>query len=310
LGEAQDKKAALSGAQIMARTKKAKFKGAEKAPVAIVVRQCHGLAEFGACLEIQRAVWASADADLTPLPIFVVAAETGGQVLGAFAEDRMVGFTLALAGMRGRDKLGAPSAPYREPRRSKPFLHSHMTAVLEAWRDRGIGRSLKLLQREDALSRGIEMVEWTFDPLQIKNAYFNLVRLGAIARRYLPNQYGLISSPLQAGLPTDRLVAEWQLRSARVRRGVAARPERKRAISLLRAASTARTRIRGRGQAVHIRVPAELASLRHTRPEEAARLQAEIRQEFEHWLNLGYAATSVTVAGQGGEYLLQPWPKG
>jgi len=266
----------------MARRRRGRAKDAEKKPLAIVVRHCHGLAEFGACFEIQRAVWGSADADLTPLPVFVVAAETGGQVLGAFAEDRMVGFTLALAGVRGR----------------APFLHSHMTAVLEAWHDRGIGRSLKLLQREDALSRGIELVEWTFDPLQIKNGYFNLVRLGAIARRYVANMYGVTSSPLQAGLPTDRLVAEWQLRSARVRRAVAARPERKRA------------KARGRGKVVRIRVPAELAALRQTRPEEAARLQAEIRQEFEHWLNLGYAATSVTVAGQGGEYLLQPWPKG
>jgi len=274
-------------------------KDAEKAPVAVVVRHCHGLAEFGACFEIQRAVWGSSDADLTPLPIFVVAAETGGQVLGAFADDRMVGFTLALAGMRGR----------------APFLHSHMTAVLEAWRDRGIGRSLKLFQRQDALSRGIELIEWTFDPLQVKNAYFNLIRLGAISRRYLPNHYGSVSSPLQAGLPTDRLVAEWQLRSARVRRAVAARTMQKsatrtRAISLLRAASTARTRARGRGKAVRICVPAELASLGHTRPDEAARLQAEIRQEFEHWLSLGYAATSVAVAGQGGEYVLQPWAKG
>ena len=247
----------------------------------ILVRHCHGLAEFGACFEIQRAVWGGADADLVPLPIFVMAAETGGEVLGAFADDRMIGFTLALAGVRGR----------------APFLHSHMTAVLEAWRDRGIGRSLKLLQREDALSRGIELVEWTFDPLQIKNAYFNLVRLGAIARRYVANLYGITSSPLQAGLPTDRLVAEWQLRSARVRRAVAPR-ERKPA------------KARRQSKTVRIRVPAELASLRQTRPEEAARLQAEIRQEFEHWLNLGYAATSVTVAGQGGEYLLQPWPKG
>jgi len=245
------------------------------------VRHCHGLAEFGACFEIQRAVWGSADADLTPLPIFVVAAETGGQALGAFAEDRMVGFTLALAGMRGR----------------APFLHSHMTVVLGAWRNRGIGRSLKWLQREDALSRGVELVEWTFDPLQVKNAYFNLVKLGAIARRYLPNQYGFISSPLQAGLPTDRLVAEWQLRSTRVKRALAGRSERKRASS------------RGKIKGVRIRVPAELASLRQTRPEEAVRLQAEIRQEFEHWLNQGYAATSVKVAGQGGEYLLQPWPK-
>ena len=283
----------------MARKPKGGGKGAEKVPVTIVVRHCRGVAEFGACVEIQRVVWGSADVDVVPRSLFVVAAETGGQVLGAFAEDRMVGFTLALAGVRGR----------------APFLYSHMTAVMEAWRDRGIGRSLKLLQREDALSRGIQLVEWTFDPLQIKNAYFNLVKLGAIARRYTANLYGITSSPLHAGLPTDRLVAEWQLRSARVRRAVAARSmqksaARKRAISLLRAASTARTRARGRGKTVRIRVPAELASLGHTRPDEAARLQAEIRQEFEHWLNLGYAATSVAVAGQGGEYVLQPWAKG
>ncbi len=249
--------------------------------MAIVVRHCHGLAEFGVCVELQRAVWGSADADVVPRSMFVVASETGGQVLGAFAEDRMVGFTLAVAGVRGR----------------APFLYSHMTAVLEAWRDRGTGRSLKLLQREDALSRGIELVEWTFDPLQIKNAYFNLVKLGAIARRYTANLYGITSSPLHAGLPTDRLVAEWHLGSARVRRAVAARSERKRAMA------------RVRGKVVRIRVPAELATLRQTRPEEAVRLQAEIRQEFEHWLNLGYAATSVMVAGQGGEYLLQPWAK-
>jgi predicted GNAT superfamily acetyltransferase len=267
----------------MAQAARAKAKSEEKAAEAVVVRHCHGLGEFGACVEIQRAVWGGADADLVPLPIFVVAAETGGEVLGAFAGDRMVGFTLALAGARGR----------------KPYLHSHMTAVLEAWRDRGIGRSLKAFQREDALARGIERVEWTFDPLQIKNAYFNLVRLGAIARRYLANLYGVTSSPLQAGLPTDRLVAEWQLRSARVRRALAARPERK----------PARVRVRGGGKRVRIRVPAEVATLRQTRPEEAARMQAEIRQEFEYWFNLGYAATSLAVAGQGGEYLLQPWPK-
>ncbi len=71
-------------------------------PTAIVVRHCRGLAEFGTCFEIQRAVWGSADADLVPMPLFVVAAETGGQVLGAFAEDRMVGFTLALAGLHGK----------------------------------------------------------------------------------------------------------------------------------------------------------------------------------------------------------------
>jgi predicted GNAT superfamily acetyltransferase len=274
----------------MARKLKKKGKAnpaAERGKAPIVVRHCHGLAEFGACFDVQRAVWGSADADLVPLPLFVVAAETGGQVLGAFAEDRMVGFTLALAGLHGR----------------APFLHSHMTAVIEGWRDRGIGRSLKVFQREDALARGIDRIEWTFDPLQIKNAYFNLVRLGAVARRFVANMYGSMSSPLQGGLPTDRLVAEWHLGSACARRALAGAPPVKRA---LRQGDRSRSAAR---KTARIRVPAELAGLRHSRPEEAMRMQAEIRQEFEYWLNRGYAAVSVTPAGEGGEYLLQPWAK-
>src|ERR1700689_114357 len=91
-----------------------------------------------------------------------------------------------------------------------------MTAVLQNYRDRGIGRRLKLFQREDALQRGIHLVEWTFDPLEVKNAYLNFMRLGAIARRYLPNCYGVTTSPLHGGMPTDRLIAEWWLDSPRV----------------------------------------------------------------------------------------------
>ena len=72
------------------------------------------------------------------------------------------------------------------------------------------------MQREDALARGIELIEWTFDPLEIKNAYLNIEKLGAIARRYNINQYGITSSPLQGGLPSDRLIAEWWLKSKRV----------------------------------------------------------------------------------------------
>ena len=169
------------------------------------MRPCHGIEEFEACVRVERAVWKSADIDVVPIPLFVVAAETGGQVLGAFHDTELVGFTLAIAGWRER----------------KPFLHSHMTAVLGAYRDRGIGRRLKLFQREDALARGIALIEWTFDPLIMKNAYFNFMRLGAIARRYLPNAYGITTSPLHAALPTDRLVAEWHLRSPRVRRVLA-----------------------------------------------------------------------------------------
>ena len=97
----------------------------------------------------------------------------------------------------------------------KPYLHSHMLGVLAEYRNHGVGRQLKLQQRDDALARGIDLIEWTFDPLEIKNAYFNVERLGAIVRRYLRNQYGASSSPLHGGLPTDRLVAEWWIRKPR-----------------------------------------------------------------------------------------------
>jgi predicted GNAT superfamily acetyltransferase len=91
-----------------------------------------------------------------------------------------------------------------------------MLAVRKEHRNAGLGRRLKLLQREDALARGIELIEWTFDPLEIKNSYLNIEKLGAIARRYNINQYGITSSPLQGGLPSDRLIAEWWLKSKRV----------------------------------------------------------------------------------------------
>jgi predicted GNAT superfamily acetyltransferase len=91
-----------------------------------------------------------------------------------------------------------------------------MLAVRDSFRNHGLGRRLKLAQRDDALAQGYELLEWTFDPLEIKNAHLNLVRLGAIARRYSVNHYGYSSSPLQGGLPTDRLVAEWWLKSKRV----------------------------------------------------------------------------------------------
>jgi predicted GNAT superfamily acetyltransferase len=249
-------------------------KSAEAKAVEIAVRACSGLSEFATCIEIERAVWGSADVDIVPLPLFVVAAETGGQVLGAFAGDRMIGFTLAIAGVHGR----------------KPFLHSHMTAVLRPFRNQGAARKLKQFQRQEALDRGIDLIEWTFDPLEVRNAHFNF-RLGAIVRRFIPNMYGLTTSPLHGGLPTDRLVAEWHLRSARVRRALSDKRHRK---------------SRGK-EFARIRVPADFATIRATKPEEAARLQAEVRQEFEHWVVSGYAATGINITDDAAEYLLEPW---
>ncbi len=114
----------------------------------------------------------------------------------------MIAFLLAIPGLK---------------RDGHPYLHSQMLGVLPEYRNTGIGKRLKLHQKEDALARGYDLIEWTFDPLQLKNAWFNIEGLGAIVRRYIRNQYGTSTSVLQGGLPTDRCVAEWWVNKPRVR---------------------------------------------------------------------------------------------
>jgi predicted GNAT superfamily acetyltransferase len=164
------------------------------------IRKCEAIEEMQACFALQKEVWKFSDADLIPVRMFVVAAKIGGQVIGAFDGDEIVGFAVAIPGMRN----------------GYSYLHSQMLAVREQYRDGGLGRRMKFYQREDALAKGFELMEWTFDPLEIKNAYLNIEKLGAIARRYNVDQYGITSSPLQGSLPTDRLVAEWWMKSKRV----------------------------------------------------------------------------------------------
>ena len=166
----------------------------------ILIRKCSGLDEMRACVALQKEVWNFSDIELVPLRMFVVAEKVGGQVVGAFQAGELVGFAFAIPAVRG----------------GHSYLYSHMLAVRKRFRDVGLGRRLKFFQREDALARGFELMEWTFDPLEIKNAYLNIEKLGTIVRRYNVNQYGITSSPLQGGLPSDRLVAEWWLKSKRV----------------------------------------------------------------------------------------------
>lgn len=167
------------------------------------------VAHLDRCVELQKAVWGYSNNDVVPRRIFLLAHHIGGQIFGAFDGDTIVGFAMALPG-------------YRD---GSSYLHSHMLAVLPEYRDRGVGRSLKLAQRDDALARGFDLMEWTFDPLEIKNAYLNLHRLGCIVRRYAPDFYGPSTWPLQGGLPTDRLYAEWWLRSPHVLDCLAGRPQ-------------------------------------------------------------------------------------
>jgi predicted GNAT superfamily acetyltransferase len=239
-------------------------------PTNISVRCCTQLAEFEECVRIQQVVWG--EDIVVPAAMFVVALEVGGQVLGAFEGQRMAGFTMAVPGVHD----------------GKIFLHSHMTAVLEELRDRGVGRMLKLFQREDALGRGINLVEWTFDPLELKNARFNLTRLGAVARRFIPNFYGITLSPLHSGLPTDRLVAEWHLDSARVR-----------AVLAEEALPTVK-------DAVRIAVPADIGEMKQNDTRRALDQQSRIREEFQKWFAAGYVATGIERGPSQVCYVLEP----
>jgi predicted GNAT superfamily acetyltransferase len=239
----------------------------------IVIRKCAGIQEFQRCVDLQREIWGEADLEVEPVTLFVVAAEIGGQVLGAFDGDRMVGFTLAMVGFQD----GAV------------FLHSHMTGVHGDYRDRGVGRALKLFQREEALGRGIRLIFWTFDPLETRNGHFNLNRLGAISRKYLANHYGLTTSPLHLGLPTDRLWAEWGLDSTRV---VAAVQD------LVNEPEEAPAKIE---------LPAELDHWKKDDTAQVAKVQARLREEFTAWFARGYAAVGVRKTPTGAAYLLAPW---
>jgi predicted GNAT superfamily acetyltransferase len=239
----------------------------------ITVRKCTELEDFHRCVELQRHIWGEEDLEVEPATTFVVATHTGGQVLGAFDGDKLVGYTLAVVGLRDREI----------------FLHSHMTGVLPEYRDRGVGRMLKLFQRDDALSRDIRLVVWTFDPLELRNAHFNLNRLGAIARKYYPNLYGVTTSPLHRGLATDRLVAEWRLDSARVSAAVGKIP-----VESPEAPAT-------------IELPAELENWQRDGSSEVARVQGRIREEFLKWFGKGYAAVAVRKQGSGTAYVLTPW---
>jgi predicted GNAT superfamily acetyltransferase len=239
----------------------------------IEIRQLHDLSQFSGVVELQRVVWGFDPIDLLPMRFLVVLDKVGGQIFGAYNGGRMIAFCFAIPGVKP-----GPA----------PYLHSHMLGVLPEYRNSGIGRRLKLRQREDALARGIGLIEWTFDPLELKNAFFNLERLGAIVRRYAENQYGITASPLHGGLPTDRCTAEWWLDSPRVRQILA-----------------------GDRPPVHaaerISFPVEIALIRTQDAARAREIQETNAALFQDAFARGLAVTGFERGPAAGTYLLEPW---
>jgi predicted GNAT superfamily acetyltransferase len=242
---------------------------------AIEVRALKGHAEFAQAVELQRAVWQFEELELLPVRLFVVAEKVGGQALGAFKNGCLIGFCLAIPGIRD----------------GEIYLHSHMLGVLPEFRNAGVGRALKMAQREDALARGLKFIEWTFDPLELKNAHFNIERLGAIALRYVLNQYGSTTSPLHGGLPTDRCTAQWWIRSQRVQTAIA------------------QQQISSSGNVLgRVSVPADIDDIKQRDALRARDIQARVSGEFQEMLSKGYAAIGFERTADAGVYLFGPWP--
>ena len=177
--------------------------------MSVQIRDVELPSEYDACAHLQIDVWAFAEIEVVPAGHLIAMHHYGGTCIGAFDGDRMIGF---VCGFGGWD-------------RGQPFHHSHMLAVLPEYRGRQIGENLKWAQRERVLEQGIELINWTFDPLQAPNANLNVNRLGCVARRYKVNLYGESKSPLHGSIPTDRFEAEWYLKSQRVLNARAARPD-------------------------------------------------------------------------------------
>jgi predicted GNAT superfamily acetyltransferase len=157
--------------------------------------------EFREVYALEQRVWGYTTAeDSVPVMMLLVSSRIGGLVTGAFEHGRLVGFAYAMPGLRD----------------GQPFQWSHMLGVEAGYRNTGLGWRLKLEQRRLAMAAGLDLIRWTFDPLQALNAHLNFAKLGATSREYHEDAYPDSSSALHAGTPTDRLVADWWLRSARV----------------------------------------------------------------------------------------------
>jgi predicted GNAT superfamily acetyltransferase len=240
----------------------------------IEIRQLYQFDEFEEAVRLQQTIWGFDDIEMLPLRSFVVYGKIGGQLFGAYDGGEMVAFCIAVPGIKPGPR---------------PYLHSHMLGVLPAYQNAGIGRRLKLRQREEALERRIELIEWTFDPLELKNGFFNIERLGAIVRRYSENQYGVTASPLHGGLPTDRCIAEWWLDSPRVR-AVLARQAVARCVE------------------ERIAFPADIARIRGEDLGRAREIQKTNGEKFQRAFERGLAVTGFQRCGTEGIYLLEPWP--
>ncbi len=242
---------------------------------AATLRPLESAEDFEACVALQRRIWGEGFADLVPSTILKIVQSVGGVAAGAFGRDGALdGFVFGVTGVRDR----------------RPVHWSHMLAVRPEARGRDLGFRLKRYQRELLLALGVETVWWTYDPLVAKNAYLNLVRLGARVLRYARDYYGDGSdSALSAGIGTDRFVVEWPIAEPSVERALAGELARSPRPA---EASTAPIVTLGQdalptARALRVEIPDDIQAVRRSDPAAAASWRASTRRALETCLERG-----------------------
>jgi predicted GNAT superfamily acetyltransferase len=270
----------------------------------VKIRDLTTIEEFRQVVALEQAIWGYTDtADLVTVPVFIFTVHRGATLLGAVEPSgRMVGFAYAVMGMKDR----------------RPMQWSHMAGVLQEFRG-GLGYRLKLAQRERALSQGLDLIEWTFDPLQAMNAHFNFAKLGCVADEYAANFYGESTSALHRGTPTDRLVASWRIAEAHVvRRVEQATALRARSHDVSAAPIVNPTELDGQwrkatsidlsrdDRRVWIEIPTGFTEMQQQAPDRALQWRMDLRQMFQTYFAKGYRAVDFVLQREAGfgRYLL------
>jgi predicted GNAT superfamily acetyltransferase len=263
----------------------------------VVIRPAREHADYDACVLLQRAVWRLSDLEIASAIQLIATTHAGGSLLLAFdAEGQAIGFAYAFAALRG----------------GTPHLHSDMLAVLPEYQRRGLGVRLKWAQRDFALAQGVSLITWTYDPLQARNANLNLRRLGASAAEFLPDFYGITTSALHHGLPTDRLLVRWELNDPRVFERLAAdtaapaagpEPPHPRVNDVKWQAGwpvSSEPRLDLEAPELLLEIPPDWDVLCGAAPRVAEDWHGKVRRAFQAYLGRGYAAVDLVPTQEGG----------